>query len=315
MLATLVVGVTLFILTASNAGASTPGYWLGANDSGVFAFGAPFFGPSFQSPPGLYFGGLALCTTGCSITSWPGQGGYTQLNTVTGVPDVEDAPPTIDGLFLNQFDTLQIGSRMFPVSNQSTAPYFPVTPGEAQVPVTPGLTWSIATAGQGDGTWVLASNGTLYPQYPAPNDGSMTDPPPNVSLMGMASTPDGQGYWEVASDGGVFAYGDAAFYGSMGGIPLNAPVVGIAPTNDGHGYWLIASDGGVFAYGDAQFSGSMGGSPLNAPMVAMAANPDGNGYWTVAADGGVFAFGDAPFLGSLAGATLNAPVTSIATKA
>ena len=36
-------------------------------------------------------------------------------------------------------------------------------------------------------------------------------------------------------------------------------------------------------------------SRLNQPIVGMAATPDGDGYWLVAADGGIFTFGNATF--------------------
>ena len=308
------VASVISVLTAANAGAASPGYWLGADDSGVFSFNAPFLGPLSQPSPTVT--GVSWCATGCSIASWPDSPGFWQLVTVFAECSYVPYPgasvcgssttASIDGLGVASFKpppTQQEGSAT-PVRDAS---------GNVIRPVPSSLRWNMAAAGQGGGVWVVASNGDLYPQFGAPNYGSMTALPPNVSLVGIASTSDGQGYWEVASDGGVFAFGDARFYGSMGGARLNQPVVGIAPTNDGDGYWLGASDGGVFAFGDARFYGSMGGSALNAPMVAVAANPDGTGYWTVAADGGVFAFGDAPFLGSLAGMKLNAPITSIAT--
>ncbi|HUS60627.1 MAG TPA: superoxide dismutase family protein, partial [Acidimicrobiales bacterium] len=120
-----------------------------------------------------------------------------------------------------------------------------------------------------------------------------------------------QGYWVTAADGGVFALGDAPFRGSAATLDLNAPVVSIASSPTGEGYLLAATDGGVFAFGDAVFAGSAATLSLAAPVISMTPTPTGQGYWLVALDGGVFAFGDAVFAGSLAGVALNAPITSI----
>ena len=170
----------------------------------------------------------------------------------------------------------------------------------------------MAATPDGEGYWLVASDGGVFTFGNAQFYGSEGGVPLNAPIVGMAATPDGEGYWLVASDGGVFTFGNAQFYGSEGGAPLNAPIVGMAATPDGEGYWLVASDGGVFTFGDAQFYGSEGGVPLNAPIVGMAATPDGEGYWLVASDGGVFTFGDAQFYGSEGGAPLNAPIVGMA---
>ncbi|HVF74148.1 MAG TPA: PQQ-dependent sugar dehydrogenase [Acidimicrobiales bacterium] len=168
----------------------------------------------------------------------------------------------------------------------------------------------MARTQQGDGYWLVASDGGIFTFGNAAFAGSMGGRPLNSPIVGMAANPSG-GYWMVASDGGIFAFGSAPFLGSKGGQPLNAPIVGMAATNDGGGYWLVASDGGIFTFGNAAFAGSMGGQPLNQPIVGMAAAA-GGGYWMVARDGGIFAFGGAPFLGSMGGRPLNQPMVGMA---
>ena len=169
----------------------------------------------------------------------------------------------------------------------------------------------MAATPDGDGYWLVASDGGIFSYGNAQFSGSTGALHLNAPIAGMAAAPGG-GYWLVARDGGIFNYGGARFFGSAGNLPLRAPVVGLAATPDGGGYWLVASDGGVFSYGDARFFGSTGAGHLNAPMVGMAASASGAGYWLVAADGGIFSYGDAQFSGSTGALHLNAPITGMA---
>jgi hypothetical protein len=170
----------------------------------------------------------------------------------------------------------------------------------------------MAPTPNGDGYWLVASDGGIFSFGDAAFHGSMGGKKLNAPIVGMAPTPNGDGYWLVAADGGIFSFGDAAFHGSMGGKRLNDPVVGMAATSNGDGYWLVASDGGLFSFGNAAFHGSMGGKKLNDPVVGMAATSNGDGYWLVASDGGLFSFGDAGFHGSMAGSPLDNPVIAMA---
>ncbi|HEY7916934.1 MAG TPA: alkaline phosphatase family protein, partial [Acidimicrobiales bacterium] len=170
----------------------------------------------------------------------------------------------------------------------------------------------MAATPDGQGYWLVASDGGVFTGGDARFQGSTGALRLNQPVVGMAATPDGQGYWLVASDGGVFSFGDARFHGSTGAIRLNRPVVGMAASPDGQGYWLVASDGGIFTGGDARFQGSTGALRLNQPVVGMAATADGQGYWLVASDGGVFTFGDARFQGSTGAIRLNQPVVGMA---
>ncbi len=172
----------------------------------------------------------------------------------------------------------------------------------------------MASTPDGDGLWLVASDGGVFAFGSAAFYGSTGSLQLNQPIVGMAETPDGRGYWLVASDGGIFSFGDANFYGSMGGSHLNSSIVGIAPSADGKGYWLVGGDGGVFAFGDALFAGSTGGMTLNAPIEGIAGDGTG-GYWLVAADGGVFSYGGAVFHGSMGGVHLKAPVAGIAPAA
>jgi N-acetylmuramoyl-L-alanine amidase len=170
----------------------------------------------------------------------------------------------------------------------------------------------MAATHDGDGYWLVGSDGGIFSYGDARFFGSTGALRLNAPIVGMAAAPDGGGYWLVARDGGVFNYGDAGFFGSAGAMHLNAPIVGMAATGDGRGYWLVATDGGIFSYGDARFWGSTGGMHLNAPVVGMSASPSGGGYWLVASDGGIFSYGDARFSGSTGALHLNKPVVGMA---
>ena len=172
---------------------------------------------------------------------------------------------------------------------------------------------AITSTKDGQGYWLVASDGGIFSFGDATFYGSTGALSLNKPIVGMAPTPDGKGYWMVASDGGIFSFGDATFYGSTGAIALNKPIVGMSPTPDGKGYWLVASDGGIFSFGDAAFYGSTGAIHLAQPIVAMTPTPDGKGYWMVASDGGIFNFGDAGFFGSAAGAGSPDPAEKVVT--
>jgi hypothetical protein len=164
----------------------------------------------------------------------------------------------------------------------------------------------IAATPDGQGFYVLASNGSVHAYGDAVHRGDAQLPHPAVA---MAVTGSGGGYWVFDANGCTQAFGDAAtFSASVCGKTLNGPILDAAATPTGRGYWLVASDGGIFAFGDATFRGSMGGVRLNAPVVGMAPGP--GGYWEVASDGGIFAFG-VPFKGSMGATRLNRPVAGM----
>jgi len=72
----------------------------------------------------------------------------------------------------------------------------------------------IAATPDGQGYWLVASDGGVFTFRDAAFYGSTGAVHLNEPIVGIAATPDGQGYWLVASDGGVFTFGDASFMGS-----------------------------------------------------------------------------------------------------
>jgi hypothetical protein len=214
-------------------------------------------------------------------------------------------------------DPVTPGYYRYPVSNIATyfehetapagAQFFGSMSGQTVAAPIVGM----AATPDGDGYWLVGSDGGVFNYGDAVFKGSMGGMPLNAPIVGMAAAPNGQGYWLVGSDGGVYSFG-APFYGSMGGKPLNKPIVGMAAGNGG--YWLVGSDGGIFSFpASLPFYGSTGGMTLNKPIVGMAAAPSGAGYWLVASDGGIFSFpASLPFYGSTGGMTLAAPIVGMA---
>jgi lysophospholipase L1-like esterase/uncharacterized membrane protein YgdD (TMEM256/DUF423 family) len=252
------------------AAAGGAGYWLAAQDGGVFAYGdAPFQGSA---------GALHLNAPIVGVASSPDGGGYWLAAKDGGVFAYGDAAfsGSAGALHLNApivgMASTPDGGGYWLVGSDGGVFAYGDAPflGSAGAQHLNAPVVGMASTPDGGGYWLVASDGGVFAYGDAAFSGSAGAQRLNAPVVGMASTPDGGGYWLAASDGGVFAYGDAAFEGSAGAQHLNAPVVGMASTPDGGGYWLVASDGGVFAYGDATFYGSAGGEHLNAPMVGLA---------------------------------------------
>ena len=69
----------------------------------------------------------------------------------------------------------------------------------------------MAATPDGEGYWLVASDGGIFTFGDASFYGSAGALHLNKAIVGMAPTPDGNGYWLVASDGGMFTFGDAPF--------------------------------------------------------------------------------------------------------
>ncbi|MGB7050368.1 MAG: hypothetical protein WBG41_02230 [Acidimicrobiales bacterium] len=250
---------------------SLPGYWLGAQDGGIFSFGLPFFGSE---------GGQALAQPIVGVGAEPGGIGYNladangtvyrfgpQALDCTGVSGPLNQPvvgiataPGGDGCWLAAGD-----GGVFALG--PNAPFFGSAGGlRLNKPVV-----GIAATPGNDGYDLVASDGGVFTYGPGASFyGSMGGKPLNKPIVGIVTDPVTGGYWLVASDGGVFSF-NAPFFGSMGGKPLNKPIVGIAAAPTGDGYYLVASDGGIFAFGPgAHFQGSTGSLHLVKPVIGMA---------------------------------------------
>ena len=242
------------------------GYWLGADEGGVFAFGAAtFHGSAANSKLNAAMVGIAntpaagywLVGSDGGVFSFGASffgslGSRPLLAPIVGVA----ATPEGDGYYLVGADgsVFTFGAAVFRGSMEGRALNKPVV----GIGVTP----------DNGGYYLVASDGGVFTFGDARFQGSMGGKSLTRPVVGMAVDNVTSGYWLVAGDGGVFAFA-APYLGSMGGKALNAPVVGMAATADDNGYRFAAADGGVFCFGIAEFHGSMGGIPLKGPVVGM----------------------------------------------
>ena len=88
----------------------------------------------------------------------------------------------------------------------------------------------MASTLDGQGYWLVASDGGIFSYGDAAFYGSTGGIRLNQPIVGMSVDLTGTGYWLVASDGGIFAFGTAPYFGSTGNIRLNRPIVGMAAT-------------------------------------------------------------------------------------
>ncbi|HVM07319.1 MAG TPA: hypothetical protein VM345_02560 [Acidimicrobiales bacterium] len=249
------------------------GYWLAAQDGGIFSFGdAQFFGstgalnlkaPIVGAAAHPFLEGYWLVASDGGIfafgsSAFWGSLGDKRLNSpIVGMAST----PTGLGYWLVAADggVFAFGDAQFFGSAGNLRLNRPIV--------------GIAATPSGKGYWLVATDGGIFNYGDAAFLGSQGGRPLNRPIVGIASTPSGGGYYMVASDGGVFTHGDAVFRGSRGGQPLNAPIVGMAVSPDGGGYQFVATDGGIFNYGDSKFFGSTGGQKLNKPILGMAIRP------------------------------------------
>lgn len=225
--------------------AQTPdgsGYWLLADDGGVFSYGAPFHGSLSGFP--LRLPAVALAPT-------PGAGGYWIVTEdggvfsfgnaqyhggLVGVPlnaPIADIIPTPDGggywLLAEDGGVFSFGNAAFYGSTGGMRLNAPVV-GMAAVP-------------GGGGYWLIARDGGVFSFGSAQFHGSTGNMRLNAPVIGIAPTASSGGYMLVAEDGGVFTFGDAQFQGSA--VGLLAPgrrAVQVVGMPGGDGYRVLALD-------------------------------------------------------------------------
>src|SRR5664280_2643361 len=248
--------------------ASTPGgggYWEGASDGGVFAFGdAGFYGST---------GTLHLDQSIVGMTSTPDGRGYWEVGSDGGIFAFGDAG------FYGSASGLSPGSLIVGVaSTPDGGGYWEAASNGAVFAFGDAGFAGRAPSGQpvigisasGTGYRLAASDGAVYAFGGAGFYGSTGGLPLNKPVIGMSAIEDG--YVTVASDGGIFSFGGAGFYGSLGGSTLSSSSgSGTTTSADGvtdyqRAAWdrvNICEQGGRWDVRGSLFSGGLGFSDAN----------------------------------------------------
>ena len=244
-----------FSITNSASG-GLQGYWLVANDGGIFAFGnAPFHGSTGNIRLNQPIVGMGARPTGDGYWMVASDGGVFTFggarfhgstgNIVLNKPIVGIAPtPTGNGYWLVATDggVFSFGDAGFHGSTGNIVLNKPIV--------------GMATTPTGKGYWMVASDGGVFAFGDAKFFGSTGNLKLVQPVVGMATTPTGAGYWMVAADGGIFAFGDAGFFGSRPTLS-NGAIAGIEPTRTGKGYIMVSQGGAVSSFGDAPYYGGI----------------------------------------------------------
>src|SRR5664280_498335 len=250
--------------------ASTPGghgYWEGASDGGVFAFGdAGFYGSA---------GTLQLNQSIVGMASTPDGRGYWEVGNDGGIFAFGDAQfhGSTGGLRLNQpfvgiastpdgggywtvaadGGIFAFGDAGFYGSASGLSPNSPIV--------------GVAPTPDGRGYWEAAANGAVFAFGDAGFGGRA---PFGQPVVGISAG--GTGYRLVASDGAIYTFGGAGFYGSLGGSTVNAPQApgsttgGTGVTDHQRAAWdrvNICEQGGRWNVHGSLFSGGLGFSHAN----------------------------------------------------
>lgn len=194
---------------------SQGGYWLAAQDGGVFALGAPFYGSLVDTP---------LNGPIVAVIARPTGAGYWLVGEDGGVFGLGDA----DAHFYGNATEAAVDAIVGADRTDSGNGYWLVDAlgrvyayGDAPYRggnVTPGVV-AISRRKLHDGYWIVFENGLVqyygnqYAHY-----GDMSGALLAAPIVDIVSTPSGNGYYLAGADGGVFAFGDADYQGSVVGL-------------------------------------------------------------------------------------------------
>ena len=245
-----------FLSPITGPAGGTDGYWVTAQDGGVFTFGAaPYLGSE---------GGHQLNRPVVGLAPTADQRGYWEVATDGGIFTFGDAP------FLGSEGGHPLNRPVVGIAATARRGYWEVatdggifTFGDAGFYGSTGSerlnqpVVGMAPTADGRGYWLVAADGGVFTFGDARFYGSTGSERLNQPIVGIVPTSDGRGYDLVARDGGVFTFGDARFVGSLPGRGVDDTITGLTPTADGGGYLLVSAGGVVYPFGDAPFLGDI----------------------------------------------------------
>jgi hypothetical protein len=201
------------------------GYWLVANDGGIFTFGnARYYGSTGGMHLNQPINGMARTSSGRGYWLVASDGGIFSFGDArfrgsTGAMHLNRpivgmaATPTGRGYWLVASDggMFTFGDAHFYGSTGAMHLNRPIT--------------GMARSATGRGYWLVASDGGMFTFGDAHFYGSTGGQPLVAPIITLTPTSSRHGYWLVGTNGDVYAFGDARFFGSTGGIALNRPIV------------------------------------------------------------------------------------------
>jgi ribosomal protein L24E len=227
-------------VTGMDATPSGKGYWLVADDGGVFSFGdAKFHGST---------GALKLKKPIVDLSRTPTGNGYWLVASDGGIFTFGDAK------FFGSTGAMRLNQPVVGMAHTPTGKgYWLVasdggifTFGDAKYH---GSTGSLklkepivgmASTPSGKGYWLVASDGGIFTFGDAKFYGSLGATKLRAPIVSMARAPGGTGYWMLGLDGGVFTFGTAKYFGSLA-LDGSARAVDLANRPQNDGYWIGVS--------------------------------------------------------------------------
>jgi peptidoglycan hydrolase-like amidase len=255
------------------------GYWINAQDGGVFSFGnAAFYGST---------GNIKLNKPVVGMAATHDAAGYWEVATDGGVFSFGDAvfhgstgalvlnkpvvgmAPTPDGggywLVASDGGIFSFGDAVFHGSTGALVLNKPIV--------------GMVPTHDGGGYWLIASDGGLFAFGDATFDGSLGGAPPPTPIVGVAPSADGGGYWMLEANGTVHAFGDAPEVAPGADSPAVAlaksSMTSMVPDVTGQGFMAVDQSGQAFSFGDAPYLGDVATSVsgYSGRVVGVAATP------------------------------------------
>jgi SpoIID/LytB domain protein len=255
------------------------GYWINAQDGGVFSFGnAAFHGST---------GNITLNKPVVGMAATHDGGGYWEVASDGGVFSFGDAAfhgstgnITLNKPMVGMAATPDGGGYWLVASDGGVFSF-----GDAAFHGSTGnLNLNRPIVGMvpthdGEGYWLIASDGGLFAFGDAAFHGSLGNDPPPTPIVGVAPSSDGGGYWMLEANGTVHAFGDAPTVSISSSSPsfslANSPMSAMIPDISGGGFDVVDQTGQAFAFGDAPYFGDVAStiSGYSGHVVGIAVSP------------------------------------------